>query len=113
MIELPWSFATGEQLYIVTMCTEAGNILVVKTSTINDALNALLSGYVIKGEHISPTGTYGHPYDPYYTWLVTDVDNENDEIKERIHDTNKIYYNDGMSFFSCLDCTAEIDGRYL
>ena len=77
MIELPWSFATGEQLYIVTMCTEAGNILVVKTSTINDALNALLSGYVIKGEHISPTGTYGHPYDPYYTWLVTDVDNEN------------------------------------
>jgi hypothetical protein len=28
-------------------------------------------------------------------------------------DTNKIYYNDGMSFFSCLDCTAEIDGRYI
>ena len=28
-------------------------------------------------------------------------------------DTNKIFYNDGMSFFSCLDCTAEIDGRYV
>ena len=28
-------------------------------------------------------------------------------------DTNKIFYNDGMSFFSCLDCTAEIDGRYI
>ena len=26
-------------------------------------------------------------------------------------DTDKIYYNDGMSFFCCLDCTAEIDGR--
>ena len=53
-VEFPWTFATGERLYIVTMCTEAGNILVVKTSTINEALNALLSGYVVEGDYISP-----------------------------------------------------------
>ena len=44
-------------------------------------------------------------------WKIVVVNDENKDISTIT--TNDIYYNDGMSFFYCEDCTAEIDGRYL
>ena len=42
-----FSFYDESLVYFVTMITEEGNVLVVKTSTNNDALYALIRGYII------------------------------------------------------------------
>ena len=35
------------------------------------------------------------------------------EVDVSTIDAKDIYFNDGMSFFYCKDCTCELDGRYL
>jgi hypothetical protein len=44
-------------------------------------------------------------------WKLVATDDEDKDILTI--STSDIYYNDGMSFFYCEDCTAEIDGRYV
>jgi adenine-specific DNA methylase len=44
-------------------------------------------------------------------WKIVATDDEGKDVSTI--STKEIYYNDGMSFFCCKDCTAEIDGRYV
>ena len=44
-------------------------------------------------------------------WKIVATDDEDKDVSTI--STSEIYYNDGMSFFYCEDCTAEIDGRYV
>ena len=49
---------------------------------------------------------YEHYMDTY-----SSTDDEDKDVSTI--STTDIYHNDGMSFYYCEDCTAEIDGRYL
>ena len=44
-------------------------------------------------------------------WKIVATDDEDKDVSTI--STSDIYYNDGMSFYYCEDCTAEIDGRYV
>ena len=55
---------------------------------------------------VTMTATYKNSMDFYRNYEQTGYKNIGSVIQPK-------FYNDGMSFFSCLDCTAEIDGRYL
>ena len=44
-------------------------------------------------------------------WKIIATDDEDKDVSTI--SMQEIRYNDGMSFFCCNDCTAEIDGRYV